>query len=68
MWFYVVAVLACLFTWAYLHMTRHFGCFRAKGVKELPAYFPFGSPHNIKMFLGKKMFSLLLEDIYWENK
>ena len=68
MWLYIVSAALCLLTYAYVTMTRRYGCFRAKGIKEGPAYFPFGSPHTFKMLTGRKAFALLLDDIYWENR
>ena len=68
MWFYVAAVLVGLLTYAYVTLTRRYGCFRAAGIKEMPSYFPFGSTNTFKMLTGQRAFALLLDDIYKEHK
>lgn len=53
MWLELGLGLAGLLVWAYLYLTKDYGYFKARGITEDPATFPFGSDVAWKSITGK---------------
>ena len=53
MWLNILLFFIGVFTFFYWYITKEFGYFKARGVVEAPASFPFGSEPARNMFTGK---------------
>ncbi len=64
MWLSVLVAFVGLLTAAYFWGTRKYGWFKARGVAEAPAYFPFGCKQNFQVFTGRLSGIISTEEIY----
>jgi hypothetical protein len=53
MWLHILLFVIGLITFSYWYLTKEFGYFKARGICEPPASFPFGSEPAKRIFTGK---------------
>ena len=49
MWLYLILAFVALLAYLYVTITKDYGFFAARGIKESPGYFPFGSKAMLKV-------------------
>lgn len=64
MWLNILIFVAASVSALYFYLTRNFGWFEARGIKEHDPTFPFGSLETKEMFQGRRNFARMLTSIY----
>jgi len=65
MWLYLVAILVILLAVWYYQLTKQYGIFEAKGIKEPPKLFPIGTiSSGWRTLFGKSNFLQSLNQLY----
>ena len=57
MWFELLIIFVGALVGNYFYITRKYGYFKARGIPEVPAHYPFGAYEFWLMLTGKKSFS-----------